>query len=89
MIKASEVTVIETIEDADEVTTPYFAIQCKSDDSGLTRAEKGDCMIFSKPDVYNFGDIAITTTGDCVEVTADTPDYMLVGKLKEVRDSRF
>lgn len=89
MIKVSEVTVIETIEDADKVKTPYFALQCKSDDLGLTRVEKGDVMIFSKPDVYNFGDIAILTSGDCVEVTADTPDYMLVGKLVEVRASRF
>ena len=89
MIKVSEVTVIETIEDADEVTTPYFALQCESDDLGLTRVEKGDVMIFSKPDVFNFGDVAITTTGDCVEVTADAPDYMLVGKLEEVRVSRF
>ncbi len=89
MIKVSEVTVIETIEDADEVTTPYFAIQCKSDDLNLTRVAKGDVMIFSKPDVYHFGDIAILTSGDCVEVTVDTPDYMLVGKLEEVRVSRF
>ena len=92
MIKVSEITVIETIEDADEVTTPYFAMWCESDDFDLpekVRAEKGDCLIFSKPDVYHFGDIAILTSGDCVEVTADTPDYMLVGKLEEVRVSRF
>lgn len=92
MIEASEVTVIETIEDADEVTTPYFAMRCASDDLDLpeqVRAEKGDYMIFSKPDVYHFGDIAILTSGDCVEVTVDTPDYMLVGKLEEVSDSRF
>lgn len=89
MIKVSEVTAIETIKDVDKVETPYFALQCKSDDFNLTRVEKGDVMIFKKSDAYNSGDVAITTTGDCVEVTVDTPDYMLVGKLEEVRVSRF
>ncbi|MDD7048440.1 MAG: hypothetical protein PUI15_05085 [Lachnospiraceae bacterium] len=90
MIEANELTMFEDIEDANEVTTPFFGIHCTKDDMPLPeRVEKGDIMIFSMPDTYDFGDIAITTDGECVEVTEDTPEYMLVGKLVEVRDSRF
>lgn len=53
------------------------------------RVEKGDIMIFSMPDTYNFGDIVITTSGECVRFAQDVPEYTLVGKLVEVRDSRF